>query len=55
MPFTGDAVAHVLTWKTESLPELHRKGDKKLRFYLKNADLYSYLPDPTEPPAEEEK
>jgi hypothetical protein len=43
--FTGDATRHVLRWKTASLPEGARTAEKKLRFYLKNADLYSYLPD----------
>ena len=45
LPFTGDSVRHVLTWKTAELPEAMLKPDKKVRFYLKNADLYSYLPD----------
>ncbi len=51
IPFRGDSVRHVLTWKTESLPAAYRDADKKLRFYLKNADLYSYLPDQTAAPA----
>ncbi len=50
VPFTGDSVRHVLTWKTTALPEDQIGGDKKFRFYLKNADLYSYLPDPTTGP-----
>lgn len=44
VPFTGDATHHVLTWRTETLPASHAVQEKKLRFYLKNADLYSYLP-----------
>jgi hypothetical protein len=46
-PFSGDSVRQVLTWKTAELPEAQRSTDKKIRFYLKNADLFSYLPDPT--------
>ena len=45
VPFSGDSTNHVLTWKTEKLPESHLAGDKKLRFWLKEADLYSYLPE----------
>lgn len=44
VPFTGDATRHVLTWRTEALPASYSVQEKKLRFYLKNADLYSYLP-----------
>jgi len=43
LPFTGDAVRHVLTWKTPALPEGRQGTDTKVRFLLKNADLYSYL------------
>jgi hypothetical protein len=43
-PFTGDATCHTLSWKTDALPASHAVQEKKLRFYLKNADLYSYLP-----------
>ncbi len=45
VPFRGDAVRHVLQWKTAQFSEEQRDGDKKIRFYLKNADLYSYLPE----------
>jgi hypothetical protein len=45
VPFTGDAVQHVLTWKTATLPESQRETDKKIRFILNSADLFSYLPD----------
>ena len=48
--FTGDAIAHVLTWKTAELPEDMLDPDKKIRFILKKADLYSYLPDQTTRP-----
>ncbi|MBT3290504.1 MAG: hypothetical protein HN380_24380 [Victivallales bacterium] len=46
-PFSGDAVQHQLTWKTKKLPKGQATAEKKFRFFLKNADLYSYLPDPT--------
>jgi hypothetical protein len=42
--FTGDSVRHVLEWKTKAFPAELLDADKKIRFYLKNADLYSYLP-----------
>ena len=51
VPFTGDSVRHVLAWKTAALPADQTEGDKKIRFYLENADLYSYLPDQTTRPA----
>jgi len=44
VPFAGDSIRHVLTWKTAEFAEPQRAGDKKFRFFLKNADLYSYLP-----------
>lgn len=45
VPFNGDSTRHVLQWKTEAFPETFLEEDKKVRFYLKEADLYSYLPD----------
>jgi len=50
VPFTGDSVDHVLTWSRPALPEEMVEEDKKIRFWLKNADLYSYLPDQTTGP-----
>lgn len=39
--FSGDGVAHEVTWKGKSLDEL--KGQViRLEFYLKNADLYTF-------------
>jgi len=43
IPFRGDLVHHVLNWKTKSFTEAQRKAEKKFRFYIKKADLYSYL------------
>lgn len=50
--FQGDSVKHALRWKTESFTSQQLKGDFKIRFWIKNADLYSYLPaslDPEQP------
>jgi len=44
VPFTGDSARHTLRWQSASLDEVQRTGDQKLRFFLRNADLYSYLP-----------
>lgn len=44
VPFTGDSIRHELTWKTKQFPKKLLDKDKKVRFYVKNADLYSYLP-----------
>ena len=44
IPFEGDSVRHVMKWKKADFDESQREGDKKFRFYLRNADLYSYLP-----------
>jgi len=49
--FTGDSVRQQLNWKTSALPR-SKTGDYKLRFWLKSAELFSYLPrglDPAEP------
>lgn len=48
--FSGDKVAHVLTWSTVAFPEAVVRSDKKLRFILRQADLYSYLPDASQAP-----
>ncbi len=50
--FSGDAVAHVLKWKSAQFGPAQKASDYKLRFWLKDADLFSYLPsalDPKEP------
>lgn len=43
-PFMGDSISHELTWQTKAFPADWIEPDKKIRFFLKNADLYSYLP-----------
>ena len=45
IPFKGDSIRHDLTWKTNAFPADLVDADKKIRFFLKNADLYSYLPE----------
>lgn len=45
--FSGDSVRQEVSWKSAELPPGHRDGDKKIRFFLKSADLFSYLPDAT--------
>ncbi len=45
VPFTGDSVRHTLVWKTAQFAPEQLAGDKKVRFYLADADLYSYLPE----------
>jgi len=43
--FTGDSVRGELTWKRgKEFPKDMIDKDRKIRFYIKNADLYSYLP-----------
>ena len=44
IPFQGDAVRHTLRWKTPEFQPDQKNTVKKIRFVLKNADLYSYLP-----------
>lgn len=42
--FTGDSVRAELSWKTKAFSQEELSRDRKIRFYMKNADLYSYLP-----------
>ncbi len=42
--FSGDSVQHKLTWSTSKLPVAKTATDYKLRFWLKDAELFSYLP-----------
>jgi hypothetical protein len=43
-PFSGDSVSRVLKWERAELPKKQQKQEMKIRFSLKNAELYSYLP-----------
>ncbi len=52
VPFSGDSVEHELRWKTTRFAAGQAPGDYKIRFWLRNADLFSYLPgglDPNQP------
>ncbi|MDW8310362.1 MAG: hypothetical protein RMK20_13390, partial [Verrucomicrobiales bacterium] len=52
VPFNGDAVRHELRWKNAQFPDGRAPADYKIRFWLKNAELFSYLPrglDPSQP------
>lgn len=42
--FTGDSIHHELAWKTKQFPKGLIDKDKKIRLYIRDADLYSYLP-----------
>lgn len=44
IPFEGDSVSGELTWKTKKFQKEFIDKDKKVKFYLKNANIYSYLP-----------
>lgn len=44
LPFKGDSIRSPIEWKTKAFPANLVVTDKKIRFYLKDADLYSYLP-----------
>lgn len=48
-PFRGDSVSHVLRWESDRLPEPIRQADYKVKFWLRKADLYSYLPHGLDP------
>jgi hypothetical protein len=43
-PFTGDSCHAEITWKTSQFTSDLRDKDRKIKFYIRNADLYSYLP-----------
>jgi len=42
--FAGDSVRGTIVWKTAQFPKALIDKDRKIRFYVRNADLYSYLP-----------
>jgi hypothetical protein len=44
VPFTGDSICHTLEWRTNKFAESMLQPPKKVKFYIKSADLYSYLP-----------
>jgi hypothetical protein len=42
--FRGDSTSHVLKWKTGGFSPNQRKQAEKIRLFLQNAELFSYLP-----------
>ncbi len=42
--FQGDSVRGSLSWKMKEFPDEWLKKAKKIRFFIKDADIYSYLP-----------
>lgn len=47
--FRGDSVNHLLKWKSEQFQTKHVDEDYKFRFWLKDAELFSYLPSELDP------
>jgi hypothetical protein len=50
--FSGDSVRHVLKWNSGAFAADHARTDYKIRFCLRDAELFSYLPaglDPNQP------
>lgn len=47
LDFRGDSARHELRWKSPQFPK--RLPDYKLRFFLQNAEIYSYLPRGLDP------
>lgn len=48
-PFRGDSVHYTLRWKSAQFSPEQARPDYKLRFWLKSADLFSYLPKALDP------
>jgi len=52
LAFTGDSIRYVLKWKTGQFAAEQTRTDYKIRFWLKAAEIFSYLPsglDPKQP------
>lgn len=47
--FSGDSVRHLLGWQTAQFPASRRDPDYKIRFWLRDAELFSYLPEDLDP------
>jgi hypothetical protein len=43
LPFQGDNVRHLMRWRTGAFTPQQQAVEKRLRFHLKDANLYSYL------------
>lgn len=50
--FSGDSCNHQLVWSTQTFPTEALNAEKKIRFILKDADLYSYEPEGLAPESE---
>lgn len=48
--FTGDSIGHRLSWSKPAFPASLMGSEKKIRFILRQADLYSYLPETSSGP-----
>jgi hypothetical protein len=48
-PLEGDSVRHLVRWKTQQLPDEVLRRDCKIRFWLRRAELFSYLPCSLDP------
>jgi len=48
--FRGDSIRHVLKWKAGHFEPSQGDGGKRIRFILRNADLFSYFVVPPEDP-----
>lgn len=46
--FSGDATAHHVRWRLDRLPPATELPYVRIRFHLRNADLFSYLPAGTD-------
>jgi hypothetical protein len=49
LAFTGDSVRHTLGWKAKAFPANTKRDDYKIRFWLKKAELFAYLPEGLDP------
>jgi hypothetical protein len=47
--FSGDSVRHLLKWRIPRFPENKKADDYRIRFWLRNAELFSYLPEGLDP------
>ena len=47
--FTGDSLEHVVRWRGDSAKEVVPGGNPRLRFFMKDAELYSFAFQPSQP------
>jgi len=46
--FTGDSLEHVVRWRGDIVKEAVAGGSLRLRFFLKDAELYSFAFQPSQ-------